>query len=76
MAGEVQLHLKSNLIPSRDAQRTEKLVCTRAQEKEQLPPQESEPDLPLSSECLLRRHESQKLARGTGSLAAAHLGGM
>ena len=52
----------------------ETLVCTRTQEKEQLLPQETEPDLCLSVAC--GGTDQQWPAVGTGYLAAADLGGV
>ena len=50
MVEGTQLHLKLNLKPARDANKgcKQNLVHTKAQGKEQWPPQKTEPDLPLS----------------------------
>ena len=49
MAGGAQSHLKSNLIPTREAWKAQTKPCVhRNQGKEQWPPQETEPGLPVS----------------------------
>ena len=49
MVGGVKLHLESNTISARDAQRAQKnLVCTRTKEKGAVFTQETDPDMPMS----------------------------
>ena len=50
-------------------------VCSKTQEKEQWPPQETEADLPLSVWVSPGKRHQQWPTTGTGALAAAVLGG-
>ena len=72
MVEGVKLHLESNPIPTRDAQRAQTNPCMH-QDPET--PQETKPDFEcLSVSC--RGTGQQWPALGTGALAAAGLGGM
>ena len=71
MTGGAKSCLKSNPIPTRDAQRTQTKLCVH-QDPGTI--QETEPYLPLS-ECLLQSHRPVGAAIGMGALAATDLGG-